>query len=133
MNMNQRPTAGQLGELLGAKNDDDGAHTLWVDKAGGVYLDVVCDGGAPCDGARLRYAPYEAGVGMVGEDAASDPELVGELFASLVGQWAAAQNAPPGTRVVDLDDPEAGPDWTLTEVVTVDDELLARLTKAAMH
>lgn len=94
MNMNQRPTEGQLPELLGAKIDDDGWHTLWVDKAGSVDLDVVDDDGVRLEGARLRYAPFQAGVQTDGADAASNPELVGELFVSLVGQWAAALTAP---------------------------------------
>lgn len=130
MNMNQSPTADQLGQLLGTKNDEDGSHTLWIDRAGGVHLDVVGDNESICEDARLRYAPFEAGIGFVGEDAASDSELIEDLLASLVEQWAVVQNSPPGVRLVDLDDPESGPDWTMTEVTTVDDEFLARLSKA---
>jgi hypothetical protein len=133
MNMNNNPLVDELAALLGGLEDTGAEHLLWVDHAGDVHLTVVDGPDIPGDRARLLYAPFEGGVGCVGEDAAGDPELVGELLASLIGQWAAARNAPPGTLMVDLDDPESGPDWTLTEVATVDDELLARLSRATSH
>jgi len=133
MNMNQSPTTDQLQQLLGSKNDEDGSYTLWVDKAGCVHLDVVGDNESICEDARLRYVPFEAKVGFVGEDAASDPELIEDLFASLVAQWTAVKNSPPGVRLVDLDDPESGTGWTMTEVTTVNDELLAHLSTASLH
>lgn len=129
MNMNENPTAEQLAKLFGAKNDDEGAYSLWVDQVGGVHLDITDDTGSKIENARLRYASFEAAVGFVGEDAATDSELMGELLASLIEHWAAAQNAPPGTRLVDLDDPEAGPSWTMTEVAIVDDNFLNSLNR----
>lgn len=132
MNMNDNPTAEQLAALFGAKRDEDGAHTLWVGQDGGVHLDVSGDDGALFAAARLRYAPFEAGVGFVGEDAAGDVEMMGDLLASLIEQWSAARRSLPGTLLIDLDDPESGPDWTLTEVATVDDKFLDRLGRSSV-
>lgn len=98
-----------------------------------MHIDVVDVEKAISGCTRLRHAPLDASVGIVGEEAASDSELYEELLGSLVERWAATQNAPPGTRVIDLDDPEPGPDWTITEAATVKNELLARLGRAALH
>lgn len=130
MNMNENPTAQQLGALFGAKRDLDSAYTLWVDQDGGVHLDIAGEDGTLHKIPRLRYAPFEAGVGFVGEDAAGDVEMMGDLLTSLIEQWSAARNSAPGTLLIDLDDPESGPDWTLTEVATVDASLLGRLDRA---
>lgn len=129
MNMNENPTAQQLAALFGAKRDLDGAYTLWVGQDGGVHLDLAGEDGTLWAIPRLRYAPFEAGVGFVGEDAAGDVEMMGDLLMSLIEQWSAARNSPPGILLIDLDDPESGPDWTLTEVATVDDNLLDRLDR----
>jgi hypothetical protein len=56
--------------------------------------------------------------------------MMGDLLTSLIEQWSAARNSAPGTLLIDLDDPESGPDWTLTGVATVDDNLLGRLDRA---
>ena len=133
MNMNQDPTAAQLGELLGEKNDGAEPHFLWVDQLGFVHVAPQSDTTALADDVRLQYAPFEAGVGLVGPDAAGDSELLDDLLASLTEQWTAARSAPPGVRHVDLDDPDAGADWEFSEVATVDDALLARLARAALH
>lgn len=132
MNMNEDPTTAQLGELLGGKNDN-GPHFLWVDRAGFVHVSPQSDTDAPADEVRLQYAPFEPGVGLVGPDAAGGQELLEDLLASLAEQWTAARSAPPGVRHVDLDDPDAGADWEFNEVATVDDALLARLARAALH
>lgn len=128
MNLNDNPTAAQLAELLGDQDDDAGEHVLWVDTKGGVHMSLHAG-----PNVRVEYAPFEAGVGFVGPDAAGDTELVGDLLASLVEQWAAAATAPEGIQMVDLDDPDGESDWSLSEVTIVDEQLLAGLQKNTLH
>lgn len=129
MNMNDNPTANQLAELLGAQDDGAGEHVLWIDDAGHVHMSLHAG-----PNVRIEYAPFEAGVGFVGPDAALDPEIVGDLLASVVEQWAAAAAAPPGIQMVDLGGPDGGvPGWTLSEVVAVDGQLLAGAPQNTLH
>lgn len=129
MNMNDNPTANELAELLGAQDDRAGEHVLWIDEAGHVHMSLHAG-----PNVRVEYAPFEAGVGFVGADAALDRELVGDLLASLVEQWASAATAPPGIQMIDLDDPDGGgAGWTLSEVVTVDGQLLAGAPQQTLH
>lgn len=134
MNLNENATPEQLGDLLAEQDDDAGEHVLWVDALGEVRVALV-DGAGECKtaNARLVYAPFESGVGFVGEDAASDPELVAELMASLVEHWRAAADAPLGEIFIDLDDPESGPGWSVTDVATVDDKLLAGMARTTLQ
>lgn len=127
MNMNDSPLPDQLGALLAVQDDDAGSHFLWVDITGEVHISHMEE--AVQDDVRLLYAPFEAGVGLVGEDAATDPELLQDLLSSLITQWRTAEAAPPGVIMIDLDDPESSADWTMTDIAVVDEALLTSMKK----
>jgi hypothetical protein len=130
MNMNDNPTIGQLGALLATHDDDAGEHVIWVSAAGDVQVSLVED---DRNDVRLLYAPFEAGVGFVGVDAAADPDLLADLLSSLVARWHGAKGEPTGVIHIDLDDPESGAGWTMTGVATLDDALLATLETTRLH
>lgn len=124
MNLNDYPTQEQLAALMAEQNDEAGEHMLWVDVCGQVRVALAeASCGYQLPNARLVYAPFESGVGFVGEGAAADSELLAELMESLAEQWRAAAGASPGEIIIDLDDPGSVPRWTFAQSVTVADDL----------
>lgn len=103
MNLTTPTTMGELRRLIADADDLAGAHVLWIDTGGEVHLST--DAGNCDDSAvRLRFAPFEAGAGMVGPLAAHDDRLVGKMYFSILHHWLHAGDAPPGPLDAELDD-----------------------------
>ena len=113
MNLTTPTTMGELRRLIAAADDRAGAHVLWIDNGGEVHLSA--DGSACEDGAvRLRFAPFQAGDGMVGPLAAHDDRLIGKMYFSILHHWLHAGDAPPGPLDAELDDFEREGGWNLS-------------------
>lgn len=112
MNLTTPTTIGELRRLVAAADDQAGAHSLWIDTGGEVYLTPLAAADDPTGPAvRLRFTPFAAGAGMVGPQAARDDRLIGELYFSILHHWLHAGDAPPGPLDVELDDFEPQRSW----------------------
>lgn len=113
MNLTTPTTMGELRRLIAEADDLAGTHVLWIDTGGEVHLSA--DAGNCDDGAvRLRFAPFQAGTGMVGPIAAHDDRLIGKMYFSILHHWLHAGDAPPGPLDAELDDFEREGGWNVS-------------------
>ena len=93
MNLNLKPTAQELRELLARCDDLAGNHILWVRKNGEVEITRV-----PLNTfvhvfeqqhpeMQLRCEMFQGGNEYVGPEAAADNEWVSQLLDSLLEHW----------------------------------------------
>ena len=95
MNLDDNPTREQLRELLGACNDGEGHHVIWVDGHGEVHITLLRCGGRTSgqwatemrEKIRFRCETRMVGNGYVGPETARDDEYVAFLLRDLVHHW----------------------------------------------
>lgn len=122
MNLLTPTTMGEFRRMIATADDLAGAHVLWIDTCGEVHLSTDephrhDDNGQPAQSrqadVRLRFAPFEAGAGMVGPLAAHDDRLIGNMYFSVLHHWLQAGGAPPGALDAELDDLEQPSGWKM--------------------
>jgi hypothetical protein len=66
MNLNSNPTKAQLQKLIKSCDDNEGAHILWVDRQGEVFITLLDENITPVawaenmgDKIRFRYETYD--------------------------------------------------------------------------
>jgi hypothetical protein len=117
MNLTTPTTIGELRRLVAAADDHAGEHMLWIDTSGEVHLTPLAvqaartGAGIHTPAARLRFAAFAPGDGMVGPQAARNDRLIGELYFSILHHWLHAGDAPPGPLDVELDEFERHAPW----------------------
>ena len=120
MNLLTPTTMGEFRRMIATADDLAGAHVLWIDTCGEVHLSPEAqqqrDGNAQAAQSRhadvrLRFAPFQAGAGMVGPQAAHDDRLIGNMYFSVLHHWLQAGGAPPGALDAELDDLEQPSGW----------------------